>query len=398
MKAMLLAAGKGTRVRPITNSIPKPMIPIIRKPVMQSIIELLKQHQVNDIVVNTSHLASSIEDYFRDGEPLGVNLAYSYEGYIEDGQMHGKALGSAGGMKKIQEFSGFFDETFIVLCGDAWIDLDITRALQYHREKGGVATIILQEVAPEEVYKYGVVALNDDGQITEFQEKPTPEEAVSNLINTGIYIFEPEIFEHIPAGMEYDIGGELFPSLVAQNIPFYGVSMDFQWVDIGSIPDVWTATRDVLSGKVEGYQLPGREVAPGVYAGINVKANWDKIAIQGPVYIGSSTEIQDGTTIIGPTVIGSNCLIQRGALIEHCIIEDYTRIAGIARLDNKIIFGNQCIDPFGEVMDVKETGIDWIINDIRQQAGLAELYKAMDFYGMLSSVSRENGSDVARVA
>lgn len=398
MKAMLLAAGKGTRVRPITNSIPKPMIPIIRKPVMQSIIELLKQHQVDDIVVNTSHLASSIEDYFRDGEPLGVNLAYSYEGYIEDGQMYGKALGSAGGMKKIQEFSGFFDETFIVLCGDAWIDLDITKALQYHREKGGVATIILQEVAPEEVYKYGVVALNDDGQITEFQEKPKPEEAVSNLINTGIYIFEPEIFEHIPADMEYDIGGELFPSLVAQNIPFYGVSMEFQWVDIGSIPDVWTATRDVLSGKVDGYQLPGREVAPGVYAGINVKANWDKIAIQGPVYIGSSTEIQDGTTIVGPTVIGSNCQIQKGAVIEHCIIEDYTRIAGIARLDNKMIFGNQCIDPFGEIMDVKETGIDWIINDVRQQAGLAELYKAMDFYGMLSSVSQESGSDVAKVA
>lgn len=383
MKAMLLAAGKGTRVRPITNSIPKPMIPIIRKPVMQSIIELLKQHDVEDIVVNTSHLASSIEDYFRDGEQLGVHIAYSYEGYIENKELHSKAVGSAGGMKKIQEFSGFFDETFIVLCGDAWIDLDITKALQYHREKGGIATVILQEVDKSEVYKYGVVALEDDGQITQFQEKPQPEDAVSNLINTGIYIFEPEIFNYIPAGQEFDIGGELFPSLVAKNVPFYGVPMSFQWVDIGSIPDIWTATNDVLSGKVEGYKMPGREVRPGIFTGINVNVDWDTVAIQGPVYIGSSTEIQAGATIIGPAVIGSNCLISSDAAIRHCIIEDYTRIGSIAKLNNKIIFGEYCIDPFGETMHVEEMGIDWIINDIRQSVGSAELYKAMEFYDML---------------
>lgn len=383
MKAMLLAAGKGTRVRPITNSIPKPMIPIIRKPVMQSIIELLAEHAVEDIVINTSHLANSIEDYFRDGEQLGVHIAYSYEGYIENKELHSQALGSAGGMKKIQEFSGFFDETFIVLCGDAWIDLDVTKALAYHREKRGVATIVLQEVEMSEVDKYGVVALEKEGRITQFQEKPKQEEAVSNLINTGIYIFEPEVFDHIPAGEEFDIGGDLFPTLIEKNIPFYGIPMEFQWVDIGSIPDIWTATQQVLSGDVKGYKIPGREIKPGVHVGINVNIDWDTVNIKGPVYIGSSTEIQAGAIIVGPAVIGSNCLIGKDAIIEHCIIEDYTRIASIARLENKIVFGANCIDPFGEIMNVEELGIDWIINDVRQKVGSAELYKAMEVYGML---------------
>lgn len=383
MKGMILAAGKGTRVRPITNSIPKPMIPIIRKPVMESIIELLKQHNVEDIVVNTSHLASSIEDYFKDGEQLGVQIAYSYEGYVKDKELHSQAIGSAGGMKKIQEFSGFFDETFIVLCGDAWIDLDISSALKFHREKGGIATIILQEVEPEEVHKYGVVALSDEGRIQQFQEKPAQEEAVSNLINTGIYIFEPEIFDHIPADQEYDIGGELFPSLVENDIPFYGVPMKFQWVDIGSVPDVWSATRSVLMGEVKNYEMPGREIKPGIHAGINVNIDWDKVEVTGPVYIGSSSEIQPGAKIIGPAVIGSNCIIESGAMVKNCIIEDYTRVSRIANLENKIVFGSNCIDPLGDAMNVSEMGIDWVINDARQKGSSVELHQLMEFYEML---------------
>lgn len=383
MKAMLLAAGKGTGVHPITNSIPKPMIPIIRKPVMQSIIELLAEHDVEDIVINTSYLAHRIEDYFRDGEQLGVHIAYSYEGRIHNKKLHSQALGSAGGMKKIQEFSGFFDETFIVLCGDAWTDLDITRALAYHRKKGGVATVVLQKVNKNEVYKYGVVALESDGQISQFQEKPVPEDAVSNLISTGIYIFEPEIFDHIPAEKQFDIGGDLFPSLIKNKVPFYGVLMPFQWVDISSIPDIWTVTQEVLTGQVDGYKMPGREVKPGIYVGTNVSIDWDKVDVQGPIYIGGSSEIQDGTTLIGPAVIGSNCIIESGAVIKQCIIDDYTRIGSVANLDNKIIFGTHCIDPFGEIMDMEVMGIDWIINDARQTMGNTELYKAMEFYDML---------------
>jgi len=211
MKAMILAAGKGTRVRPITYTIPKPMIPILQKPVMEFLLDLLKHHGFDQIMVNVSHLANEIEGYFRDGQRFGVELAYSFEGRIEDGKLVGDALGSAGGMKKIQEFSPFFDDTFVVLCGDALIDLDLTEALRRHKEKGAIATIIMKSVPIKQVPSYGVVVTDESGRIKSFQEKPKVEEALSTDINTGIHIFEPEIFNYIPAGMEYDIGRRPVP-------------------------------------------------------------------------------------------------------------------------------------------------------------------------------------------
>ncbi|MEM1311095.1 MAG: nucleotidyltransferase family protein, partial [Cyanobacteria bacterium P01_H01_bin.153] len=239
MKAMILAAGKGTRVRPITYTIPKPMIPILQKPVMEFLLDLLKHHGFDQIMVNVSHLANEIEGYFRDGQRFDVEIAYSFEGRIEDGQLVGDALGSAGGMKKIQEFSPFFDDTFVVLCGDALIDLDLTEAVRQHRAKGAIATVVMKSVPIKQVPSYGVVVTDEDGRIKSFQEKPKVEEALSTDINTGIYIFEPEIFNYIPAGMEYDLGGDLFPKLVASGAPFYGIRMDFEWVDIGKVPDYW---------------------------------------------------------------------------------------------------------------------------------------------------------------
>ncbi len=384
MKAMILAAGKGTRVRPITNEMPKPMIPILRKPVMESIVELLRTHGVNDIVVNTSHLAPVIENYFRDGNQLGVHIAYSYEGYMTEEGLEGKALGSAGGMKRIQNFSGFFDETFIVLCGDAWIDLDLTEALRQHREKGGVATIVLQEVPHEEVYKYGVVKLDAHQRIVQFQEKPKPEAAVSNLINTGIYLFEPEIFDYIPAGVEYDIGSQLFPALVAAGEEFYGIKMDFQWVDIGSVPDVWEATRKALQGDIHGFPMPGKQVRPGVWTGINVSVNWERVTLIPPVYIGSSTQIEAGSKITGPCMIGANCLIESGAEISECLISDYTRIGGMATLDHKLIFGGDCISPDGTVLNVGETQIRWLVDDRRRALNPSDIHDMLLFNNMHS--------------
>ena len=384
MKAMILAAGKGTRVRPITNEMPKPMIPILRKPVMESIVELLRAHSVREIVVNTSHLAPVIENYFRDGNQLGVHIAYSYEGYMTEDGLEGKALGSAGGMKRIQEFSGFFDETFIVLCGDAWIDLDISAALRWHKEKGGIATIILQEVPHEEVHKYGVVKLDEYQRIVQFQEKPKPEEAVSTTINTGIYIFEPDIFQYIPAGMEYDIGGQLFPALVAAGEEFYGLPMDFQWVDIGSVPDVWAATRMALQGKIKGFRMPGKQVKPGVWTGINVSIDWDRVKIKPPVYIGSSSKIESGAEITGPCMIGANCVIESGAEISECLISDYTRIGGMAALDNKLVFGGDCISPDGNVLNLGETQIRWLVDDMRRVLNPGDIHDMLLFSNMLT--------------
>ncbi|NJQ97530.1 MAG: nucleotidyltransferase family protein, partial [Hydrococcus sp. CSU_1_8] len=173
MKAMILAAGKGTRVRPITYEIPKPLIPIFQKPVMEFLLELLREHGFDRIMVNVSHLADRIENYFRDGQRFGVEIAYSFEGrVIEDGQLVGEALGSAGGLRRIQDFNPFFDDTFVVLCGDALIDLDLTAAVKRHKEKGAIATIVTKSVPKELVSSYGVVVKDESDRICRFPRKP----------------------------------------------------------------------------------------------------------------------------------------------------------------------------------------------------------------------------------
>jgi mannose-1-phosphate guanylyltransferase len=371
MKAMILAAGKGTRVRPITHVLPKPMIPLVRKPVMEFLVEHLKAHGVKQIMVNTSHLAPVIEEYFRDGDRFGVQMAYSFEGDMIGGQIEGKAIGSAGGMKKIQDFSGFFDETFVVLCGDALVDVDFAEVLRFHRDRKSIATLVLRDVPPEDVSKYGVVQTDDSGRVVHFQEKPTREEAVSSTINTGIYIFEPEIFRYIPAGVEFDIGGQLLPELVRNEQSVFGISLPFTWLDIGSVPDYWEATGLLLSGKVAGFAMPGEQIRPGIHCGINVEIAWDRVQIEGPVYIGSSTSVGDGATIIGPTVIGSGCVIQPGATVRECILADYTRISSLAALEKKLIFGSKCIDPSGRYLDIQESQIRWLMDDARAKEELS---------------------------
>ncbi|WP_338442473.1 NDP-sugar synthase [Synechococcus elongatus IITB4] len=366
MKAMILAAGKGTRVRPITYTIPKPMIPILQKPVMEFLLELLKEHGFKEVMVNVSHLAQEIESYFRDGQRFGVEVAYSFEGRIEDGQLIGEALGSAGGMKRIQDFSPFFDDTFVVLCGDALIDLDLTEAVRWHKEKGALATIVMKTVPREEVSSYGVVVTDAEGRIQAFQEKPNVEEALSTTINTGIYIFEPEILDYVPSGQEYDIGGDLFPQLVDAGAPFYGISMDFQWIDIGRVPDYWQAIRSVLKGEVRNVAIPGKQVKPGIYTGLNVAIDWDSVEIEGPVYIGGMTRIEEGVRIVGPAMIGPNCHICKGATIENSVIFEYSRLGSGVRLVDKLVFGRYCVDRNGNAIDVQAAALDWLITDARR--------------------------------
>jgi mannose-1-phosphate guanylyltransferase len=367
MKAMILAAGKGTRVRPITHTIPKPMIPILQKPVMEFLLELLREHGFTEVMVNVSHLAEEIENYFRDGQRFGVEIAYSFEGRIEDGELIGDALGSAGGLKKIQNFQRFFDDTFVVLCGDALIDLDLSEAVRRHREKGALASLITKRVPREQVSSYGVVVTDEDGRVRSFQEKPDVADAASDMINTGIYIFEPEVLDYVPSGVPFDIGSDLFPKLVESGAPFYALPMEFEWVDIGKVPDYWQAIRSVLQGQVRQVQIPGKQVQPGVYTGLNVAANWDKINVQGPVYVGGMTRIDDGATIIGPAMIGPSCHICENATIDNSIIFDYSRIGPGVRLVEKLVFGRYCVDRNGDHFDLQEAALDWLITDARRQ-------------------------------
>jgi mannose-1-phosphate guanylyltransferase len=356
MKAMILAAGKGTRVRPLTYDLPKPMIPVLGKPVMAYLVEHLAKYGVTEIMVNVSYLHEKIEEFFGEGNQYGVQIGYSFEGYTNDsGDVVPEPLGSAGGMKKIQEFGSFFDDTTIVLCGDALIDLDLKSALFEHRRKGALASVITREVGWDKVANYGVVVSGNDGRVQTFQEKPGRHEALSNLASTGIYLFEPGAIELIPSGRPFDIGSELFPLLVEQGVPFFAQKRDFNWIDIGSVKDYWEVQQSVLTGEMANMNVPGIQVDEGLWVGLNTSIDWSGgTRIEGPVYIGSGTRVEAGARIVGPSWIGHGSHICSGAAIVRCVLFEYTRVLPHIELNEMIVFKDYSVDRAGEMKHVSE--------------------------------------------
>ncbi|MDN4059320.1 NDP-sugar synthase [Massilia sp. YIM B02769] len=376
MKAMILAAGKGTRVRPLTYDLPKPMIPLLGKPVMAYLVEHLKKHGITEIMVNVSWLHEKIEEYFGEGEQFGVQIGYSFEGYMtDDGTVVPEPIGSAGGMKKIQEFGGFFDDTTIVLCGDALIDLDLKAALLEHRRKGAMASVITKEVPWDKVSSYGVVVTDEDGRIKQFQEKPSQEEALSNYISTGIYIFEPEVIDLIPAGVPFDIGSELFPLLAERGLPFYAQTRPFNWLDIGTMSDYWEVLQTVLTGEVNHMDVPGIQIEPGIWTGLNTSIDWSGgTKIEGPVYIGSGVRIEAGAHIVGPTWIGHGSHICEGAEIVRSVLFEYTRVLHDVTLHEMIVFKEYSVDRAGEMKHASEYGSEeWLNARDRRRSSRKEI-------------------------
>ena len=362
MKAMILAAGKGTRVRPLTYDLPKPMIPLLGKPVMAYLVEHLAKFGVTDIMVNVSYLHEKIEEYFGEGHQFGVQIGYSFEGYTkDDGEVVPMPIGSAGGMKKIQEFGGFFDQTAIVLCGDALIDLDLKSALFEHRRKGAMASVVTREVPWDKVSSYGVVVADAAGRITAFQEKPSQQDARSNFISTGIYIFEPEVLDLIPSGVSFDIGSELFPLLVERGLPFYAQRRPFNWLDIGSVSDYWEVLQTVLTGDVVNMDVPGTRIEDGLWVGLNTHIDWNGTTIEGPVYIGSGSRIEAGVRIVGPTWIGHGSHICAGAELVRSVLFEYTRVLADVSLHEMIVFKDYSVDRQGEMRHVSEySSEEWV--------------------------------------
>lgn len=362
MKAMILAAGKGTRVRPLTYDLPKPMIPLLGKPVMAYLVEHLKKNGVSEIMVNVSWLHEKIEEYFGEGEQFGVQIGYSFEGYTkDDGEVVPEPIGSAGGMKKIQEFGGFFDDTTVVLCGDALIDLDLKAALLEHRRKGALATVITKEVPWDKVSSYGVVVSDDQGRILEFQEKPKQEDAKSNFISTGIYIFEPEVIDLIPSGQPFDIGSELFPLLAERGLPFYAQGRPFNWLDIGTMGDYWEVLQAVLTGEVNHMDVPGIQIKPGVWVGLNTSIDWNGTEIEGPVYIGSNVKVEAGVRIVGPSWIGHGSHLCEGAELVRTVLFEYTRVLHDVTLNEMIVFKEYSVDRKGEMKHASEySSQEWL--------------------------------------
>jgi mannose-1-phosphate guanylyltransferase/phosphomannomutase len=317
MKAVVMAGGEGTRLRPLTSSRPKPLVPILNKPCMQHTIELLKRAGITDIVVTLYYLADEIEGYFGDGSELGVNLIYT----VED-----TPLGTAGSVKKAEEY--LKDDTFIIVSGDALTDIDVDKALAYHREKNSVATLVLQHV--DNPLEFGVVVTDDGGRIRRFLEKPSWGEVFSDTVNTGMYILEPSVFDYMQPERSYDWSQDIFPQLLQEDQPMFGYIMGEYWTDVGSLSQYRQAQYEMLQGKT---QLPieGRREGGDIWIGEGTEID-PTAQIVGPVLIGKNCRIKGGVHIGPETVLGDNCLIEEGATLQRAIVWDSNYIGPGAQL------------------------------------------------------------------
>lgn len=305
MKAFILAAGYGTRLEPLTIAVPKPMVPIVNLPTMQHNLELLKKHNFYNIFANIHYHPEQIENYFGDGSAFGVNLCYSFEEEL---------LGTAGGIKRMARGLARVDKTFLVLSSDALTDINLGRLVEFHRQKKALVTIALSKVA--EVSEFGVVIQDRDGRIIGFQEKPQLEVALSDLANTGIYVFEPEILEMIPDGF-YDFGRQLFPKLVENKAAIYGYQMIEYWNDVGGLDKYIQSNYDAMKGNVQ-IKIPGKKVSSSVWIGEREKVD-PSARFEGAVIIGDRCSIGKDV-YIKDAVIGDKCVIEKGACITGSVL------------------------------------------------------------------------------
>jgi mannose-1-phosphate guanylyltransferase len=304
MKAMLLAAGLGTRLRPLTYEVPKPMVPVLGRPVMEHILSLLAKHGFDDVIANLHYFPDQIEERFGDGSEWGVRLSYMHEPAL---------LGTAGGVRNVREHFG--GETFLIVSGDALTDIDLTALWNRHRQAGGIGTLALHRV--DDTSQFGVVILGDDGRIQGFQEKPDPAEALSDLGNCGIYVFEPEIFDYFPESDFVDWAQDVFPTLLAEDVPFYGHEISEYWNDIGSIGEFRQGNFDALAGEVS-VELPAPRSGGAVIAG-SASISSDAI-IEPPVYVGDGCRVDAHARLTGPVVVGDGCSVGEGAAIRDTVL------------------------------------------------------------------------------
>jgi mannose-1-phosphate guanylyltransferase len=303
MKAMLLAAGLGTRLRPLTYELPKPMVPILGRPVMEHILRLLARHGFDDVVANLHYFPDLIRNRFGDGSEYGVRLVYSYEPEL---------MGTAGGVRNVRDHFG--GETFLIISGDALTDIDLTALWKTHKEKGGIATLSLKPV--DDPSQLGVVIVNEDGRIQGFQEKPDPAEALSNLGNCGIYVFEPEIFDYFPEPEFVDWAMDVFPRLLEEDVSFYGHEVQEYWNDVGSLEEYRQGNFDALEGRV-------RVDMPGTDNGSELPADAE---IEGAVFIGEGCDIAAGVRLTGPVVIGEGSTIGENSALRDTIVWPRTEV------------------------------------------------------------------------
>ncbi len=344
MKAMVLAAGKGTRLFPLTGVLPKPMAPVADKPIIQHIFELLARTGVHETHVNVHYLADAILDHYgEEAEVDGMSVSFHREDRL---------MGTAGGVKNAAASAGF-DETFVVVMGDALTDVDVRDVVAFHKAKGAVATLALTPV--EDTTEYGVAVLDEDKEIVYFQEKPEPSEAVSNLANTGIYVFEPEALSYVPDGAFFDFAKDLFPLLLQAGEKVAGYDAGgFYWSDIGTLSAYKEAQRDVLAGlvkvEVDGERW-GKDLWVGEKARIHPSAY---VHIQGHAFVGAEAEVGPGASFLGSVTIGHHCRVGDGAMVKRSVLLPGAIVGDGAYLEDCIIGPGYEVGPgerfFGEAL------------------------------------------------
>jgi mannose-1-phosphate guanylyltransferase / phosphomannomutase len=325
VKAVVMAGGEGTRLRPLTSNQPKPMVPIVGKPCMEHIIELARGHGFEDVIVTVAFLPQAIRSYFGDGGSLGVNIEYSVEE---------SPLGTAGSVRLA---SGRLDETFLVISGDALCDFDLTKLVEFHRERGAAATIALKRV--ENPLEFGIVVTDSDGRVERFLEKPSWSQVFSDTINTGVYVLEPEVLKHVPTDRPYDFSKELFPLLLEMGRPVYGFVTEGYWQDIGDLAQYRQANFDALEGNVS-LQIPGVRLRGNVWLGEGVEID-DFDHVEAPAFIGNYCRIATDATVGPYSVLSASVTLRERARTVGSVIDAATHIGRSALIENAIV-GRSC--------------------------------------------------------
>ncbi|MBI2619641.1 MAG: NTP transferase domain-containing protein [Ignavibacteriales bacterium] len=315
-----MAGGFGTRLRPLTCNIPKPMVPVVNKPMMEHIIDLLKSHGIADLVATLFYQPEIIIGHFGDGSAFGVKLQY---------RKTEADLGTAGSVKNAGDF---LDQRFLIISGDVLTDFDLTRAIRFHQERKSKATVLLTRVANP--LQFGVILTRDDGRITRFLEKPSWGEVFSDTINTGIYILEPDVLDMVPQGEEFDFSRNLFPAMLDAEMPLFGYVSEGYWRDIGNLHEYQDAHFDVLRSVVK-VRIAGKKTGK-VFAGDGTRIETDDKNVAGTVIVGRNSRIHSGA-ILANSVIGDDCEILPGAVISNSIIWSGSQIGSRAELSYDVI-------------------------------------------------------------
>ena len=318
MKAVVLAGGEGTRLKPLTYKRPKPLMPVAGRPCIEYVIRSLVASGFQEIITTTAYLSDTLIKSIGDGVDYNASILYSFEA---------NPAGTAGAVRRV---ANFIDDTFVVAMGDILADVDFRALYDFHKRKGGIVTIALTEV--EDPTQYGIVGLDARGRIIKFKEKPPKEEAFSNLANAGIYVCEPDILDFIPADQKFDFSKDLFPKLLSKGLVLYGQKIEGTWMDIGRPHDLWKASMEVVR----------REGKPLRRAGI---------VSEGPVILDPSAVLEAGVTLTGPCYVGPGATLRRESVADKACLYEATRLEGRAIVRKSIVLEGSVVGPGAEILD-----------------------------------------------